>query len=146
MAIVRYSLYFKSYDNPDKKIIFDISYPEGYEERYKSTYDSKYFYQQRDFSWVSEMLKKFQVPYDKISFFDQLSSYLTLDLRYNDTFSDTNACLNPQKVYNKDMSNGNYSDVTILNYDMTGVNIENAVFTNDFINAYQEGILKRNLK
>ena len=44
------------------------------------------------------------------------------------------------------MSNGNYSDVTILNYDMTGVNIENAVFTNDFINAYQEGILKRNLK
>ena len=61
-------------------------------------------------------------------------------------FSDTNACLNPQEVYNKDMSNGNYSDVTILNYDMTGVNIENAVFTNDFINAYQEGILKRNLK
>ena len=40
------------------------------------------------------------------------------------------------------MSNGNYSDVTILNYDMTGVNIENAVFTNDFINAYQEDMVK----
>ena len=60
-------------------------------------------------------------------------------------FSDTNACLNPQEVYNKDMSNGNYSDVTILNYDMTGVNIENAIFNNDFINAYQEGMLKRGL-
>lgn len=57
-------------------------------------------------------------------------------------FSGTNACLDPQKVYNKDMRNGNYSDVTILNYDMTGVNIENSIFTNDFINCYQENMLK----
>ena len=57
-------------------------------------------------------------------------------------FSDTNARINPQEVYNKYMSNGNYSGVIILNYNMTGVNIENAIFTNDFINAYQEDMVK----
>ena len=29
-------------------------------------------------------------------------------------FSGTNAAINPQTVYDKDMSNGNYSDVTFL--------------------------------
>ena len=57
-------------------------------------------------------------------------------------FRGTNACLDVQKVYNKDMSNGNYSEVTFLNYDMTGVNIEKSIFTNDFINCYQENMLK----
>ena len=57
-------------------------------------------------------------------------------------YSGTNACLDPQKVYNKDMRNGNYSEVTFLNYDMTGVNTENSIFTNDFINCYQENMLK----
>lgn len=57
-------------------------------------------------------------------------------------FSGTNACLDPQKVYNRDMRNGNYSEVTFLNYDMTEVNIENSIFTNDFINCYQENMLK----
>ena len=57
-------------------------------------------------------------------------------------FSGTNACLDPQKVYNRDMRNGNYSEITFLNYDMTGVNTENSIFTNDFINCYQENMLK----
>lgn len=35
-----------------------------------------------------------------------------------------------------------YSEVTFLNYDMTGVNIEKSIFTNDFINCYQENMLK----
>ena len=57
-------------------------------------------------------------------------------------FRGRNACLDLQKVYNKDMSNGDYSEVTFLNYDMTRVNIEKSIFTNDFINCYQENMLK----
>ena len=60
-------------------------------------------------------------------------------------FSGSNACINPQTVYNKDLSNGNYSDVTFLSYDFRGTNITGATFNNDFVTCYQESKLKRNL-
>ncbi len=60
-------------------------------------------------------------------------------------FSGTNAAINPQTVYDKDMSNGNYSDVTFLTYDFSNVDISGAVFNNDFIVGYQKKILGRKL-
>ena len=60
-------------------------------------------------------------------------------------FSGTNAAINPQIVYDKDMSNGNYSDVTFLTYDFSNVDISGAVFNNDFIVGYQKKILGRKL-
>lgn len=53
-------------------------------------------------------------------------------------FSGSNACINLQTVYNKDLSNGNYSDVTFLSYDFRGTNIIGATFNNDFVTCYQE--------
>ena len=58
-------------------------------------------------------------------------------------FTGTNASINPQTVYNKDMSNGNYSDVTFITYDFSEVDITNATFNNDFVTCYQESKLKR---
>ena len=60
-------------------------------------------------------------------------------------FSGTNAAINPQTVYDKDMSNGNYSDVTFLSFDFSNVDISGAVFNNDFVVCYQKKILGRKL-
>ncbi len=60
-------------------------------------------------------------------------------------FSGSNASINPQTVYNKDMSNGNFCDVTFLSYDFSGVDINGAIFNNDFVICYQEKILGRKL-
>ena len=60
-------------------------------------------------------------------------------------FSGTNAAINPQTVYNKDMSNGNFCDVNFLSYDFSDVDINGAIFNNDFIVCYQEKILGRKL-
>lgn len=43
-------------------------------------------------------------------------------------FSGSNAMIEPQKVYNKDMSNGNYNGLTFISKDFTGVNIKGASF------------------
>lgn len=42
--------------------------------------------------------------------------------------SGSNACINPQEVYQKDMSNGNYSGLYFVSRDFTGVNIKGATF------------------
>ena len=49
-----------------------------------------------------------------------------IDLSY------TNANINPQTVYNKDMSNGNYSGLNFTNKNFEGVNTNNSIF-NDCI-------------
>lgn len=46
-----------------------------------------------------------------------------IDLSY------TNAQIDPQKVYNKDMSNGNYSGVSFISKDFSGVDIRNSNFS-----------------
>lgn len=75
-------------------------------------------------------------------YFDLLTYDFTFFCVRGIDFRGTNARFDLQKVYNKDMSNGDYSEVTFLNYDMTRVNIEKSIFTNDFINCYQENMLK----
>ena len=57
-------------------------------------------------------------------------------------FKDTNAAINPQKVYNKDISGADLSDVTLLSYDLRDVNIDGTTFTNEFVQTYQESVLK----
>lgn len=47
-------------------------------------------------------------------------------------FSNTNAHIEPQLVYQKDMSNGNYEGINFELKDFTGVNISNAQFTQEF--------------
>ena len=42
--------------------------------------------------------------------------------------SNTNISLNPQTVYNKDMSNGIYDGVKFINNNFTGVNTDNSSF------------------
>lgn len=60
-----------------------------------------------------------------------------LDLHYLDfenvkvsgiDFSGTNATINPQKVYNKDMSNGIYDGLIFTSKDFSNVNISNSSF------------------
>ena len=46
-----------------------------------------------------------------------------IDLSY------TNAQIDPQKVYNKDMSNGNYSGLSFISKDFSGVDIRNSNFS-----------------
>ncbi len=60
----------------------------------------------------------------------------------NVNFRGTNASINPQKVYNKDISGCDLSDVTILSYDFVGVKMENTIFSDDFLKTYQEKVLK----
>lgn len=43
-------------------------------------------------------------------------------------FSGSNACINPQEVYQKDMSNGNYSGLEFVSKDFTEVNIKGSIF------------------
>lgn len=60
-------------------------------------------------------------------------------------FSGTNAAINPQTIYNRDMSNGNFCDVNFLSYDFSNVDIRGAIFNNDFVICYQEKILGKKL-
>ena len=60
-------------------------------------------------------------------------------------FSGTNAAINPQTIYNKDMSNGNFCDVNFLSYDFSNVDIRGAIFNNAFVICYQEKILGKKL-
>lgn len=57
-------------------------------------------------------------------------------------FKGTNAAINPQNVYNKDISGADLSDVTLLSYDFRDVNMEETTFTNEFVQMYQESVLK----
>lgn len=57
-------------------------------------------------------------------------------------FKGTNAAINPQNVYNKDISWADLSDVTLLSYDFRDVNMEETTFTNEFVQMYQESVLK----
>ena len=57
-------------------------------------------------------------------------------------FKGTNAAINPQNVYNKDISGADLSDVTLLSYDFRDVNMEETIFTNEFVQMYQESVLK----
>ena len=57
-------------------------------------------------------------------------------------FKETNAAINPQNVYNKDISGADLSDVTLLSYDFRDVNMEETTFTNEFVHTYQESVLK----
>ena len=60
----------------------------------------------------------------------------------NINLSGTNAIIDPQKVYEKDLSNSNLSGVTLINYDFQGVRIENTIFTDDFAEVYQGDVIK----
>lgn len=80
--------------------------------------------------------------------YDLMMADFTDCMLRNINLSGTNAIIDPQKVYEKDLSNSNLSEVTLINYDFQGVRIENTIFTDDFAKVYQEDAikLKRTLK
>ena len=100
---------------------------------------NNFYYEENGIKYIS----KEYVNY--LKFFDLLNFDFTGFDVSNLDFTDTNAFINQQTVYNKDMSNGNYSDVTFASYDFLGVDITNATFNNDFVICYQESQLKRKL-
>ena len=79
---------------------------------------------------------------DSLIDYDLLTVDFTNYLVKGVDFKGTNAAIDPQKVYKKDLSGADLSDVTLLNYDFHGVNIEETTFTNEFAQTYQEKSLK----
>lgn len=79
---------------------------------------------------------------DSLIDYDLLTVDFTNYLVKGVDFKGTNAAIDPQKVYKKDLSGADLSDVTLLNYDFHGVNIEGTTFTNEFAQTYQEKSLK----
>lgn len=95
-----------------------------------------------DFKYINPRYLKDLIDYDLM-----MADFTDCMLR-NTNLSDTNAVIDPQKVYEKDLSNSNLSGVTLINYDFHGVRIENTIFTDDFAEVYQGDVikLKRTLK
>ena len=79
---------------------------------------------------------------DSLVDYDLLTVDFTNYLVKGVNFKDTNAAIDPQKVYKKDLSGADLSDVTLLSYDFGDVNIEGTTFTNEFAQTYQEKSLK----
>ena len=100
---------------------------------------SNFYYEENGVKYVSKEYAKY------LSFFDLLTFDFTGFDVSNLDFTGTNAFINPQTIYNKNMANGNYSDVTFTSYDFSGIDMTNATFNNDFIVCYQEKILRKKL-
>ena len=100
---------------------------------------SNFYYEENGIKYIS----KEYVNY--LSFFDLLTFDFTGFDVSNLNFTGTNAFINPKTIYNKNMANGNYSDVTFTSYDFSGIDMTNATFNNDFIVCYQEKILRKKL-
>lgn len=101
----------------------------------------------RDFIYVENGIRKISIKYsDYLRFYNLLMiDFTAVDVRGLDFSGSSLALINPQTVYNKDMSNGNFCDVTFSTYDFNGVNTSNAVFNDEFVLANQDNILKKNL-
>ena len=89
-----------------------------------------------DFKYINPRYLKDLIDYDLM-----MADFTDCMLR-NTNLSDTNAVIDPQKVYEKDLSNSNLSGVTLINYDFQGVRIENTIFTDDFAEVYQGDVIK----
>lgn len=100
---------------------------------------SNFYYEENGVKYVSKEYANY------LSFFDLLTFDFTGFDVSNLDFTGTNAFINPQTIYNKNMANGNYSDVTFISYDFSGIDMTNATFNNDFIVCYQEKILRKKL-
>ena len=100
---------------------------------------ANFHYEENGVKYISKEYVNYLALFDLLTF-----DFTGFDVSNLD-FTGTNAFINPQTVYNKDMSNGNYSDVTFTSYDFTGVDITNATFNNEFLICYQESELKRKL-
>lgn len=98
---------------------------------------SNFHYEENGIKYISKKYVNYLKLFDLLTF-----DFSGFDVSNLD-FTGTNASINPQTVYNKDMSNGNYSDVTFITYDFSEVDITNATFNNDFVTCYQESKLKR---
>ena len=101
----------------------------------------------RDFMYVENGIRKISTKYsDYLRFYNLLMiDFADVDVRGLDFSGSSLALINPQTVYNKDMSNGNFCDVTFSTYDFNGVNTSNTVFNDEFVLASQDNILKKNL-
>ena len=101
----------------------------------------------RDFMYVENGIRKISTKYsDYLRFYNLLMiDFADVDVRGLDFSGSSLALINPQTVYNKDMSNGNFCDVTFSTYDFNGVNTSNTVFNDEFVLARQDNILKKNL-
>ena len=101
----------------------------------------------RDFMYVENGIRKISAKYsDYLRFYNLLMiDFADVDVRGLDFSGSSLALINPQTVYNKDMSNGNFCDVTFSTYDFNGVNTSNTVFNDEFVLASQDNILKKNL-
>ena len=98
---------------------------------------SNFHYEENGIKYISKKYVNYLKLFDLLTF-----DFSGFDVSNLD-FTGTNASINPQNVYNKDMSNGNYSDVTFITYDFSEVDITNATFNNDFVTCYKEYKLKR---
>lgn len=98
---------------------------------------SNFHYEENGIKYISKKYVNYLKLFDLLTF-----DFSGFDVSNLD-FTGTNASINPQTVYNKDMSNGNYSDITFITYDFSEVDITNATFNNDFVTCYQESKLKR---
>lgn len=95
-----------------------------------------FFLLANDFKYINPRYLKDLRDYDLM-----MADFTDCMLR-NTNLSGTNAVIDPQKVYEKDLSNSNLSEVTLINYDFHGVRIENTIFTDDFAEVYQGDVIK----
>ena len=133
--IAEYQKRIDDLENQKRKLIFKMNTM----PRNTLEIPDNFYYEENDIKYISKEYINYLALFNLLTFDFTGFAVSNLD------FTKTNAFINPQTVYNKDMSNGNYSDVTFTSYDFSGVNITNATFNNDFIICYQESELKRKL-
>ena len=111
-------------------------------------YLDEMFQETDDFYYINLSTKEIYPQYKvianlKIVESDAAYEYLNLDGVLSDLSGRPLLCFKPDdlKAVSKNIVACS-KDGKVYLIDMTGVNIENSIFTNDFINCYQENMLK----